>query len=135
MLIINVIKQTWPFFKEMIIGKNSLRYAIRKNRVRVAFFFAVMLSFIVNWIAVPRLFMISSDYIRMEQELRATKETTAGYKEDMDSVSKSKEELLRLRGRVKELEEKQCPAVEPANNDDHGHDLNPVRSRLNNLGD
>lgn len=132
MMLFNIVKLTWPFFKEMIIGKNSLRYAIRKNRVRVAFFFAVMLSFIVNWVVVPRLFMISSDYIKLEQELKATKETMAGYKDDKEMVDQSKIELLALRARVKELEGHQCTDPGPAPTPQR--DISYVRTRLNNLG-
>lgn len=132
MVMLNVIKLTWPFFKEMIIGRNSLRYAMRKNRVKVLFFFVVMLSFVVNWITVPRLFMISSDYIKLEKEFKATKETMATYKDDVELVEQAKDELIVLRAKVKELDGKQCLAPTPFPS--VKHDIEHVRTRLNNLG-
>ena len=150
MMLLNVIKLLWPFIKEMIIGKNSLRYAIRKNRIRVAFFFAVILSFVVTWVTVPKLFMISANYIKIEQELKATRETMAGYAEDKAIVDQAKEELLMLRAKVIELEKKKQPVVEqpkpktvspnkitepnPVNNSvSSQHKIDQVRKRLNSL--
>lgn len=147
MMLLNIIKLIWPFVKEMIIGKNSLRYAIRKNRIRVAFFFCVILSFVINWVTVPKLFIISANHVKLEQELKATRETMAGYVEDKALVDQAKEELILLRAKVKELEDKKHRVVEnikPAatekvdgNNNTPSvtpkHKIDQVRTRLNNL--
>ncbi len=101
-----LIKASWPFFKEMIIGKNSLRYAIRKNRIRVAFFGCVMISFIINWYAVPRLFYITNKYIHLEKELKATRETIESYKYDKNSIDTTNKEIEALKAKVKEYEDK-----------------------------
>ena len=143
MMLLNIIKLIWLFVKEMIIGKNSLQYAIRKNRIRVAFFFAVILSFVINWVTVPKLFIISANHVKLEQELKATRETMAGYAEDKALVDQAKEELLMLRARVKELEHKQniTAASIPDSKSNMPHseqktkksDMNYIHKRLNTL--
>ena len=125
------LKMSWPFFKEMIIGRNSFSYALRKNRVRVAFFFAVLLSFCINWVAIPRLFTLSSDYIKLEKELKATKETMASYKDDKEAVDQAKDELTVLRAKVKELEN--THVCEKPDNSPVKRDINYVKARLNSV--
>ena len=149
MILLKVLKLIWPFIKEMIIGKNSLRYAIRKNRIRVAFFFAVILSFVINWVAVPKLFIISANYIKLEQELKITKEKMAEFTSDKEMVETAKGELILLRAKVKELEAKKSNISETKNGQNNEinlaannnvdnkskHNIDQIRSRLNTLKD
>ena len=100
MILLKVLKMLWPFIKEMIIGKNSLRYAVRKNRIRVIFFFLVIFSFVINWIAIPKLVIISANYIKLEQELKTTKNKLEDYRDDRIMVENTKNELFQLRARV-----------------------------------
>lgn len=151
-MLLSLLKLAWPFIKEMILGRNSLRYALRKNRVRLAFFLAVILSFVLNWVTIPRLFTISNNYIVMEREFKATRETLETYKDDKDAIDQTKAEVLALRAKVKELEDaagkacpetktQSCPEAKPLicpeikqTPDSIHHDIKQIKSRLSSSG-
>ena len=54
----------------MVLGKTTLKYNLKRHRVRLIFFSVVILSFITNWITIPKLFSISNNYIQLEKEVR-----------------------------------------------------------------
>lgn len=138
MLMLKVLKFTWPFFKEMIIGRNSLRYAMKKNRVKVFFFFAVILSFVVNWMVVPRLFTLSSSYLKIKHELVEVKGTLDNYKDEIEMIDQTRTEMDQLRARIKELETAPVGTICPKPMEsipNTKYSIDKIYNKLNSAGD
>lgn len=67
----NLYTLVLSFIKEMVLGKTTLKYNLKRHKVRLVFFTVVILSFITNWITIPKLFSISNNYIQLEKEVKA----------------------------------------------------------------
>lgn len=78
-----LLKILIPFVKEMIIGKNSFRYALRKNRIRVLFFISVILSYGLNWFFIPKTFIISAAHIEQTKLLASCNSSILKYTDDV----------------------------------------------------
>ncbi len=121
-MLMNILRLIWPFVKEMIIGKNSLRYAIRRNKVKVFFFFTVILSFILNWIVIPKLFYLSASHVEIEKKLKVCQEASVLYESDIQNINELKKALAVAIAKNNELEsnknKNECTELI-----DHEHDV------------
>lgn len=120
MFAVQILKFLWPFIKEMIIGKNSFRYALRKNRVKVFFFALVILSFFLNLVLVPRLISISASHVelsrhttQLQSDLESVEKDRQLFTDNNALIAKLKEENTTLGEKVKKLEEQSCSNKTP----------------------
>lgn len=101
-----VLKFLLPFLKEMFLGKNSFRYALRKNRVRVFVIILILCSFVTNWFVVPKVFTTSTEYVRLEKDYKKLTSELKQYQADKDFVEKNKAELINNRVAIEQKQER-----------------------------
>lgn len=66
-LAFRTIRLLWPFLREMILGDKSLSEAVRHNFWRVLLIGLIMLSFLTNFLVVPRFLRLSYQYVELEK--------------------------------------------------------------------
>jgi len=62
-MILKLLQALWPFIKELILGEKTMKEAIKSNKVKIALMILIFSSFIVNMLAVPRLYNVSKQYL------------------------------------------------------------------------
>lgn len=70
MVSFNLARMLWPFLWEMFFGKRKLMDAARNNTKRFIFLGVVVLSFIFNLFAIPKLIMLSNDYLELQKHYK-----------------------------------------------------------------
>lgn len=58
----------WPFVKEMLLGDKTFGQALKTNKFKTLFAVLIMLSFAMNILAVPRLFVITNEYLALSKK-------------------------------------------------------------------
>lgn len=79
-------KIIFAFLREIILGKTTFRQALRDHKLRVAFMIIVMISFYLNYLAIPKLYNFTAQRNRAEE----------GYKEE---IAKLEYKLAECRAR------------------------------------
>lgn len=95
-MVIEFIKLIGPFAKDMIIGRNSLRYALQRNKVKVFFFMMVIASFSSNLIVIPRLWSISKSHVELSKRLAACEDNSTCVNVDPATTEAQTKEIIRL---------------------------------------
>jgi len=104
-MLLSILKWLWPFVKEMFLGKNSLRYALRKNRIRVFTALLVMASFVTNYYTLPKMVKYSDEQLTHEKELKKARADIETYKRAMLVVDSEKANLAKRDEEIKDLKE------------------------------
>lgn len=60
----------WPFVREMVLGKKPLLIALRDNKKKLFFITLILISFGLNFVAIPRLVSMSMQYIALEKRYK-----------------------------------------------------------------
>ncbi len=94
MIPLHVIKIAVPFIKDMILGKNSFSYSVKKNKVRTLFFLSVLLSYGLNWIFVPKTFQISIDHVKLEKQVKTLEDQLTELNTVKDTLERDKQECF-----------------------------------------
>lgn len=129
--VIGIIKFTIPFIKEMIIGKNSWRYAIRRNKIKIIFFLLVILSFILNWVTIPRIVILSTDYLQLQKENKVLLEAPKKCMNDLADLQHSHLVIKELKDKIKSLEARQSEE-NPIPSNEHKKDSKKKALRKDN---
>lgn len=92
-----IFKLLLPFLKEMILGKSSFSYALRRNKLRLLFFFLVIGSFAANYFLVQRLVVISKNHVALTRQLKENEQLVQAAESDKKAHAQCEKDLLTLR--------------------------------------
>lgn len=91
MWVLKVLAFLWPFLKELVLGKKTVKQAIKTNKWKVFLLCLISTSFVVNLLAVPRLLAIANDYVKLNKK----------YEMQVDLISKSNKKIIELEAQLK----------------------------------
>jgi hypothetical protein len=81
------ITMIFPFIREMILGEKTLLEALKTNKLKVLLLAAIMASFALNVMAIPKLISISDHYVRLRDRAMQMEKINAQLQSDKDSLS------------------------------------------------
>ena len=62
-MILKLLQALWPFIRELVLGEKTMKEAIKSNKMKILLMVIIFASFIVNMLAVPRLYSVSKQYL------------------------------------------------------------------------
>jgi hypothetical protein len=83
--IFKILLFIWPFIKEMVLGKKTMKEAIKDNKRKVAIAFVIVASLGLNMVTLTRLWTLSAQYVDLQKRYtfvdKKMTETTAAFNE------------------------------------------------------
>lgn len=66
----SILKLIFILIREMILGKLTFKQAFRENKVRLFFFFLVIVSFYLNYLTLPKIYKVTEQKVIMERSYK-----------------------------------------------------------------
>lgn len=105
----------WPFLWEMLIGDKPLKQAIFTHKKQILIILLICGSIVLNGFLLPRLIMISKDYVELQREYKAVLAKQDGSPENrkrFDELTTAainyKQENAELKNKIQDLILNQC---------------------------
>lgn len=110
-----VLVLIWPFLWEMLIGDKPLKKAIFTHKKQILIILLICGSIVLNGFLLPRLVMISKDYVELQRDYQAVLAKQDGSPENrkrFDELSNAainyKQENAELKNKIQDLILNQC---------------------------
>lgn len=95
MWIFKVLAWLWPFIKEMVLGDKTFKEALDDNKKKVLLIILIFVSLGLNLFLVPRVVVISSNFLALEKENEKNKKLVVSLTTDNQLLRQQNQLLIK----------------------------------------